>query len=402
MRKLFNKLAILAALLVPALASSDTPPTVTLATPGNSAAGSGTVNRFTLRFSEAMVPLGDARADAPADLSCSVAATGRWADQQTYVFDFEKDLPGGLTCAVALKSALKTQRGLAVGNAQKFIIDTGGPVVRSVMTSGIYGSIEEEQVFLVATNVPATSASVAANGYCAVDGVGEKIALNVLPTSTSLEIIKGLGSDNYTLQNFFEEAGIPSKLSGNKDIQQQALKNVIAVQCRRPLPPGKNVALVWDAKIADASGKLAGREQSFDFEVREAFTAKFECPRVNAKAGCNPIEDVKLRFTSPIARDVAMAVRLTLADGSQVEPTVSESSKNDAEIGELIFKGRFPGNIDGSLVLPNNIKDLSGRVLQNAARFPLAGATAATRTSTSIARWRPLETLEWPVRPTKP
>ncbi len=372
MRKLLKNLAILSVLLVPALASSDTPPSVTLATPGNSATNSGAVNRFTLRFSEAMVPLGDPRAAAPADVTCSVPAAGRWADQQTFVFDFERDLPGGLTCAVALKADLKTQRGVAIGNAQKFIIDTGGPVARSVMTSGIYGSIEEEQIFLVATNVPATSASVAANGYCAIDGVGEKIALNVLPPKTALEIIEGLGSDNYRLQSFFEDAGIPSKLSGTANIQKQAMKNILAVQCRRPLPPGKNIALVWDGKIADANGKLAGREQRFDFEVREAFTAKFECPRVNAKAGCNPVEDVKLNFTSPIARDAAMAVRLTLADGTTVEPTVSDSSKNDAEISELIFKGRFPGSMDGKITLPGKVTDMSGRTLQNAARFPLA------------------------------
>ena len=372
MRKLFNKLAILSVLVVPALASSDTPPTVTLATPGNSASNNGAVNRFTLRFSEGMVPLGDPRADAPADLTCSVGATGRWADQQTYVFDFETELPGGLTCAVALKSDLKTQRGVGVGNGQKFIIDTGGPVARSVMTSGIYGPVEEDQVFLVATNVPATSASVAANGYCAVDGVGEKIALNVLPPKAVLDIVQGLGRDNYRLQSFLEDAGIPSKISSNADVGQQALKNVMAVQCRRPLPPGKNVALVWDAKIIDAGGKLAGREQRFDFEVREAFTAKFECPRVNAKAGCNPIENVKLTFTSPVARDAAMAVRLTLADGTEVEPSVSDSAKNDAEISELIFKGRFPGSMDGTISLPSKITDMSGRVLQNAARFPLA------------------------------
>ncbi len=372
MRKLLNKLVILGVLLIPALAFSDTSPRVTLATPGNSATNSGAVNRYTLRFSEAMVPLGDPRAAAPAVLTCSVPATGRWADQQTYIFDFDTDLPGGLTCAVALNAGLKTERGVAIGDGQKFIIDTGGPVARAVLTSGIYGSIEEEQVFLVATNVPATSASVAANGYCAVDGVGEKIALNVLPQKTVLDLVDGLGSNNYRLQSFFEEAGIPSKISGDGKVQKEALKNVLAVQCRRPLPPGKNVALVWDAKIAGAGGKMAGRDQRFDFEVREAFTAKFECPRINAKAGCNPVEDAKLSFTSPVARDVALSVRLTLADGTQVDPTVSDSNKNDAEIGELIFKGRFPGNMDGKISLPGKVTDMSGRVLQNAARFPLS------------------------------
>jgi alpha-2-macroglobulin len=372
MQNLLKKFAALALFFVPVLAAGDSVPSVTLATPGNSATNSGAVNRFTLRFSEAMVPLGDPRAAPPADLTCVVSATGRWADQQTYIFEFEKDLPGGISCDVALKPALKTQRGIAVGGGQKFVIDTGGPVARSVLTSGMYGPIEEEQVFLVATNVPATGASVTRYGYCAIDGVGEKIALDVLPAQTAVQIVGGLGTENYRLQTFLEEAGMPPRIAADGAAQKQALKNVLAVRCRRPLPPGKNVALVWDANIADGNGKLAGRDQRFDFEVREAFTAKFECPRVNAKAGCNPVEDTKLNFTSPIARDTALAARLTLADGTVVEPTIPESSKNDAEISEVIFAGRFPGSTDAAISLPSKVTDMSGRALQNAARFPLA------------------------------
>src|SRR3546814_7346917 len=53
-------------LAMAATATADTVPQVTLATPGSSGTGDGTITRFTLRFSEDMVPLGDPRAPAPA------------------------------------------------------------------------------------------------------------------------------------------------------------------------------------------------------------------------------------------------------------------------------------------------------------------------------------------------
>jgi alpha-2-macroglobulin len=371
LRNIVGKILILAALLLPALATGDTRPSVTLALAGNSASNVGAIDRFTLRFSHPMVPLGDPRATAPAEMKCVVASTGRWADPQTFIFDFEKDLPGGLTCSVTLRDDLKTQRGIAIGDGQKFDIDTGGPLARSVLTSGNYSDIEEEQMFLVASNVPADRKSVATYGYCAVDGVGEKIALNVQDDAVILKIVKGLGKDNWRLTDFLNEAGLPANIADTGAITPQMLKNVVAVQCRRPLPPGKSMALVWDKNIADASGKQAGRDQRFDFDVRAAFTAKFECPRVNSRAGCNPVQDVSVNFTAPIARDVAMQISLTLADGTEVKPVGSDSEKNDAEISRVIFKARFPGPMDGKISLPEKVTDMSGRTLQNAARFPL-------------------------------
>ena len=52
------------ALFAATAASGDTVPQVVLATPGSTAAGDTSINRFTLRFSEAMVPLGEPRARA--------------------------------------------------------------------------------------------------------------------------------------------------------------------------------------------------------------------------------------------------------------------------------------------------------------------------------------------------
>jgi alpha-2-macroglobulin len=372
LKNLLWKMGALGLLVIPGLAFSDNSPSITMATAGSSSNNSGAINRFTLRFSESMVPLGDPRATAPAAMECSVPAEGRWTDPQTYVFEFERSLPGGITCSVNLRADLTTQRGISIGEGKRFPIDTGGPSARSVMTSGIDSSIEENQVFMVATNSLTDAKSVANFGYCAVDGIGEKIALEVQPAKTVTDIVAGIGKDNYELDNFLEEGGIPSPLPTGEAARKKALENVLAVKCKRPLPPGQKMALVWDSRIADISGKAVGRDQRFDFRIRDAFTAKFECPRVNADAGCNPVEDAALTFTEEVDRKAALQARLTLADGTVVEPVTGNDEKNDAQITKIIFKGRFPGPMDGKITLPEDITDLSGRKLENAARFPLS------------------------------
>ncbi|HKX87591.1 MAG TPA: alpha-2-macroglobulin, partial [Sphingopyxis sp.] len=263
-------------LAMAATATADTVPQVTLATPGSSGTGDGTITRFTLRFSEDMVPLGDPRAPAPATNDCKLPSSGRWVDTRTWVLEFDKPLPGGLACHVELRDGLKTARGVAVAGNSRFALDTGGPSARAVLAGGMDGDIEEDQIFLVATNVAADRASVGRFGYCAVDGIGEKIPLDVLPRATATEILTGLGDNNWSRQSFTYDAGLPQRLPAAGADREAALDRVVAVKCRRPLPPGREMALVWDARISQAGvpSRTAGRDQRFDHDVRPAFTAK--------------------------------------------------------------------------------------------------------------------------------
>ena len=66
-----------ALLLLPLAARGDAPPQVVLATPGTAGASSGAVDRYTVRFSEAMVPLGDPRAKPAATSDCPGTQTSR-------------------------------------------------------------------------------------------------------------------------------------------------------------------------------------------------------------------------------------------------------------------------------------------------------------------------------------
>src|SRR3546814_1600755 len=156
------------------------------------------------------------------------------------------------------------------------------------------GGIEEGQILLVATNIAADRASVGRYGYCAVDGIGEKIPLDVLPRETATEILTGLGDNNWSRQSFTYDAGLPQRFPAAGADREAALDRIVPVKCRRPLPPGREMALVWDARITQAGvpGRTASREPRFDYDVRPAFTAKMSCSRVNPPAGCNPLQDV--------------------------------------------------------------------------------------------------------------
>ena len=361
----------LAALATPLVALTDSPPQVVLATPGGAGGNSGVIDRFTMRFSEPMVALGDPRAAPPFSVTCPISGTGRWVDPQTFVHEFSRPLPGGLTCEVKLRPNLASAKGVKLSGAASYKIDTGGPSARAVLPGTYDGDIEEDQVFLVATNVQPNRQSVAAQGYCAVDGIGEKIALDVLDPAVAPKLIADLGTSNWNLRNFLEEGGFPADVSASASERAAAYQNVVAVKCRRPLPPGRDVALVWGANIAGKDGRLAGRDQRFDFTVRKEFSARFECGRVNPQAGCNPVQPAYVRFTAPVPLAMAKAVRLSFPDGTSLSPKLTKEEENSATISDLKFVAPLPAAVKGKLTLPADIADESGRKLVNLQRFPL-------------------------------
>lgn len=362
-------IALFAALLLaPLVAAGDTRPSLLSAEAGPD----GAIKQYTLKFSEAMVPLGDPRAQSPVTVACPINSTGRWVDVQTYVVEFEKALPGGLKCKVTLRADLKTVRGDIVVGPREATIDTGGPTARAVLGGTTY-QIEEDQVFLVAPNVRPTLASIAAGAYCAVDGIGEKIPVDVLPDGTAPKLLKDVGYRNYRVSGFIEKAGagIFPAAGGTFQVDEAALKGIIALKCHRPLPPGHAMALVWGTSISAADGSVVGRDQRFDFIVRKAFSASFECSRTSPKSGCNPIESAYVRFTAGVPIAQAQAVRLAFPDGHSLSPVISPDDKRKGLASDLEFKGPLPSATGASVVIPADLSDESGRKLENAARFPL-------------------------------
>ena len=110
-------LAALALFAAPIAAIGNGAPQVVLATPGSAGTNGGAIERFTMRFSEPMVPLGDPRATSPIDMKCGVGGSGRWVDPQTFVHEFTKPLPGGITCDATLRAKLASVRGVAAAGS---------------------------------------------------------------------------------------------------------------------------------------------------------------------------------------------------------------------------------------------------------------------------------------------
>jgi len=376
--KLAIRLALLGLAIAPVVALADNSPTVVMATPG---VGDGAIERFTMRFSQPMVPLGDPRAAAPFAVECAVAGEGRWVDPQTYVYEFKNGLPGGTQCSFKLRDGLKSVAGYAYSGQQEFKVDAGGPVARAVLAGNSSDDgIEEDQVFLVAANLPADPASVAGNAYCSVEGLGEKIPVEVLKGDTAGELLAQLHpDDNWNVRNFLEEAGLPTTVPTKAEDRQKAYAAITALRCRRALPAGHDMALMWGKGISGAGGKTAGADQRFDYTVRKPFTARFECSRVNAQAGCSPVEKAWVRFSAPIPAEQARAITIQLPDGRIIKPTLFDGdsdnehgdAKSKAVLSSIGFSGPLPESTTAKLLLPEGVKDESGRVLSNASRFPL-------------------------------
>ncbi len=361
------RLAVLALAVAPVAALGDNSPRIVFAQPG---VGNGAIERFTVRFSQAMVPLGDPRSTAPMTTSCT--GQGRWVDQQTWVFEFASPLAGGAQCKFDTAPKLRSVAGYDLAGQASFTVDAGGPVARAVMPDTDGDEIEEDQTFLVAANMAATRASVAANAYCAVDGVGEKIPVDLLAPDLPGKLLAAMKTDRWPVRSFLENAGLPSDLPATTADRTKMTANLIALKCRRPLPPGRDMALVWGANIAGAGGKTAGADQRFDYTVRKPFAARFECARVNQAAGCSPVEKAWVRFTADITMAQAAAIRIALPDGKELKPTFSKDEQKKPTISDIGFASPLPFATEAKLVLPADIRDESGRVLTNAERFPLA------------------------------
>nr|WP_047167447.1 MG2 domain-containing protein [Sphingomonas sp. Y57] len=368
MRGVLKRLAPVLLLLASVASSQGGGPSVLSANPGNDLGG---IRSFQIRFSAPMVALGEPRARGPFDVNCPVAGSGRWSDQQSYSYEFATALPGGSRCTLTLRPGLAGLDGTPlVGERVTYVLDSSGPDARAVLPARYGGSIQQDQTFLVATNVPADRGSIAGEAYCAVDGIGEKLPVDVLPADVPRKLIEGL-PNNYQLSNFLEEAG----LTIERARAPGGLRNLVALRCRRPLPPGRDMALVWPNTIS-GGGRTAIETRRFDYRVIDEFTARFECTRTNPRAGCNPVEPAYVRFTAPVPRGTAAAVRIRLPDGTSIAPTGFDDGDESATPSPTVQSVKFELAADrpataATLLLPARVLDENERPLANARRFPL-------------------------------
>ena len=126
------------------------------------------------------------------------------------------------------------------------------------------GEIEEDQIFVLRLNGPATEASALQNIWCESNGLGNRIPVKNV------------------------DAGARAALLKHFRLEKDSAR-VLTLACQQTLPSATKMQLVYGAGVAGPSGLANDVEKRFDFDVREPFTASFSCERENAKAPCTPL-----------------------------------------------------------------------------------------------------------------
>ena len=302
------------------------------------------VRQVVMRFDAAAVAAGDPRAPAPAAVQCeggTPAGSGRWADAQRWLWDFEQPLPAGMRCTLRIADGFVPLGGELQG-AREWRFASGPPRVVSVQPyEG--AKIEEQQHFLLRFNGTADSAGAVRRAWCEVDGLGERIPVQVV-TGPARDALLAARARRLPPQQF------------------------LLLACQRPLPAATAVRLVW------GPGSGVNDSQRFEWTVRKRFSADFSCERENAQSPCMPLRPMTLHFNAPVPRAQALAVRLQPVGGDAIAPKPLAGA-GEGPVDSLQFAAPLPENMRFQLLLPARLQDETGRALANAGSFPLAVAT---------------------------
>ena len=303
------------------------------------------VRQVAARFNEPMQNAGDPSASAPFEIECAEGGQGRWVDERNWVFDFNRELPGGVACRFSLRAGLRSVAGEAIEPAPALEFSTGGPALLGSDPYSGDGGIEEEQMFILRFNTAVDLASLKGKAFCEAEGIGERIPLQLVEAATSKKLLAAMRLDD------------------------EFNSRHLVFKCQRRLPYGAKVLLVIEAGLRSASGIATRLPQTVEYRVRPDFIASLSCEREHAKADCLPVTPIRLQFSAPVPNHLASAVRLRSPKGKLVAP--QKIKDDEAAVTALNFAAPFAESSSYRLELPNNLRDDSGRALANRARFPL-------------------------------
>lgn len=307
------------------------------------------IRQVTVRFSEQMVAFGDPRPAEPFAVQCAGKGQGRWIDGKNWSYDFEKTLPAGMSCTFALKQSLKTLAGTPVTGKRTFTFNTGGPSVRESEPWADGNEVEEGQTFLFRLDAPATETSIVKNVSCSIEGVRERVGIRLITGEERKKLLFDMG------------------------VSKKEEENAVLFQCRQTFPPKAHVKIVWGRGVASKSGVVTTKDQVLSYRARGPFTARFRCMKEKPQGGCIPLSPMRLIFSAPISKKDA--AKITIATGKEAakgkawKPVIDEDGESD--ITYITFQGPFPEKSLLNVHLPVGLRDISGRSLANADKFPL-------------------------------
>lgn len=303
------------------------------------------VRQVTARFSAPMVTFGDPRLEDPFNVHCGEKGIGRWLDSRTWVYDFERDLPGGVRCTFRLKADRKDLKGESVQGLEVYSFDTGGPAVLEIRPEEKGRPIEEHQVFILTLDAEVDEQSVLEKAFFVVQGLKERLRVQILNGEERKRLFKALR---------LPEDGLPR----------------LVLRARQTFPSGAEVKLVWAKGIKTPSGLALQKDQVLTFKTRKPFTAEFKGKKEKPGKGVIPLLPMKLVFSEPVSREEALRARLKSRTGRVWKPQAGGEGERPW-VDWIYFEGPFPEKTEFTLELPKEIKDDSGRPLNNRHRFPM-------------------------------
>ncbi|MCZ8154642.1 MAG: MG2 domain-containing protein [Leptospira sp.] len=308
------------------------------------------VKQIQVRFSEPIVSIGDPRPKSDIfKIDCPFPGTGRWIDSSTWVYEFEKEMPGGAVCKFVASPDIKSLKGNMLNGETKFQFDTGGPsIVYSSPYSG--NTIDEDQIFILHLDAKPDISTVKKFAYFSVTELSNRIPVEVIEGKERKSILKANESEDN--------------------------ESVVLIRSRQTFLPDKNVQLVWGQGIRASLGGEIAEDQIYNYSVRSPFSVSFSCDRVNAKANCIPILPMRLYFTSSVSTKDLKYITLKSKDGKEFKSNLQTETLGEDSSHYVDFPGPFPENSEFTIEIPNSIEDEMGRKLVNIGTFPLTVKTA--------------------------
>lgn len=342
------------------------------------------VRQVTLRFSEQMVAFGDPREVNPVDIVCPAPGKGRWADQRNWIYDFEYDLPAGVACTFTTTKGLATLNKSPV-REQSFSFNTGGPaVLQSEPYSGAWSTIDENQIFVLGLDAPATAESILKYAHCQVEGIAEQIPVKLITGKFRSSI---LGWREAFLTRYYQFAfklengtrhsmivGIDERGTDREKflrMKDGADSPIVVLQCARTFPNQAKVNIIWGQGITSTTGIPTSQDQILEFKARPVFDVTFSCDRVNAEAACIPALPMSMRFSSPVSVENVEKIMLVAPGMKPLHPIISDNDKKGGFVQYLTFPSPLPEKTTFKILLPAIFTDDAGRSLANKANFPL-------------------------------
>lgn len=336
------------------------------------------IQQVVVRFSADMVAMGDSRSKAdPFSVSCGEeqdipSYDTHWADNRSWVLDFEKPLRAGVRCTFKLNEGLKDLEGRKVQALEEYGFSTSGPALLAI--APYYDQIQPDQYFVALSDGPMDKASVESVAYFEVDAIPDKVRVRIVEGKDREAVIRAAIKNDWRWRSYaglLEPRG-SEPARGFSEIRE--FDSFIVLAGSRRFPENSKVVLHWPQGILSKSGLAVEEPQSYTFNVIAPFEAKFMCERTSPERACNPVLNLQVGFSGQVSLEDLKGAKLVSSDGKTWVPKELTEGK-ESQVQSLTFDPPFPESTAFKLILPADLKDELGRPLTNQAKFPLDVST---------------------------